>query len=643
MTLQGKVLVTIDLWAQQELIAAGEEDWRTPQFVVIAEAVVEAVASKEISIVELRVTLPTESAERMLLGMVDGETNVALRELSPCAETTDPSPFDGSSTEGFFRVTGPPTGSSEAAEEQFPAPLRSNHSNQSGKKREKLMSDKKLQLNRGAAIVLLVIAFALGGGLAALIGGWLGHPVLAASAVPVYVAEPSGGSSAAPDRAGAPDRTGFAAVVKPALPAVVNISSSRVVHSRNTPMSPFLNDPFFRQFFGNQFQAPREQREQSLGSGVIVSPEGYILTNNHVVDGATDIKVALSDKREFKGRVVGRDPKTDIAIVKINATGLPSLPLGDSSKLQVGDYVLAIGDPFGVGETVTQGIVSATGRSGLNIEGYEDFIQTDAAINPGNSGGALINTSGALVGINTAILSSAGGNQGIGFAIPINLARNVMDQIIRNGKVVRGYLGVSIQNVTPAIAKAFNLSRSNGALISDVDAKGPSAQSGLKTGDVIVGLNGQPITGPNELRLRVAELAPGSVAHLQVVSNGNSHETDVKLGELPESAGKTSGPKEGSATGPLAGVQVEALTSDAAQQLNLPADTKGVVIDSVAADSAAAEAGLRRGDVILQINRKPVTSVGEYEQTLKQTGDKQSIVLLVERGGARIFVVVEPQ
>ncbi len=249
------------------------------------------------------------------------------------------------------------------------------------------------------------------------------------------------------------------------------------------------------------------------------------------------------------------------------------------------------------------------------------------------------------MGINTAIIlsSAGGGNQGIGFAIPINMARKVMDQIIKNGKVVRGYLGVSIQNVTPAIAKTFNLTQSNGALISDVDSKGPSAKSGLKAGDVIVGLNGKPISGPNELRLQVAEMAPGSVAHLQVVSNGTSHETDVKLGELPENASKTSSLQQGSATGPLAGVQVEALTSETAQQLNLPADTKGVVVDSVPADSAAAAAGLQRGDVILQINRKPVTSVGEYEQALKQAGDKQAIVLLVERGGTKIFVVVEPQ
>ncbi len=502
------------------------------------------------------------------------------------------------------------------------------------------MSNNKLQLTRGAAIALLIVLLALGGVLATLIGEWLGHPVLAAgSTVPVYIARPVAAPSAAP---AAPNSAGFAAVVKPALPAVVNISSSRVVRTQNSPMAPFLNDPFFRQFFGNQFNVPRERREKSLGSGVIVSPEGYILTNNHVVDGATDIKVYLSDKREFKGRIIGHDPKTDVAIVKIDATHLPTLALGDSSKLQVGDYVLAIGDPFGVGETVTQGIVSATGRAGLDIEGYEDFIQTDAAINPGNSGGALIDSRGDLVGINTAILSSAGGNQGIGFAIPINLARNVMDQIIRNGKVVRGYLGVSIQDVTPAIAKAFNLKEDRGALVSDVDAKGPSAGSGIKQGDVIVGLNGEPVSGPNGLRLRIAEMAPGSIAHLQVISNGQSHEINVKLGQLPEGA-TAAAAKESTATGPLAGVQVETLTPDAAQQLSLPADAKGVVIDSVPADSAAASAGLQRGDVIQEVNRKPVNSVAEYEQAVRQAGNKQSVVLLVARGGTRIFVVVNPQ
>ena len=648
MLLEGKVLVTVDLWTQEQLVPAGEADWQAPQFLVIAEAVVEAVASEDVSVVELRITLPTASAEQMLLGMVDGETNIALRELTPSAEANDGgdlSLFNNSLTENSFERAAPKPDSFKPAEVESSGQVpRNDRRRKKGKKRERFMSDKKLQISRGAAIALLIVVLALGGVLAALTSQWMGHPVLAASStVPVYIAQKTDGPSAAQNQADAPNRTGFASVVKPALPAVVNISSSRVVRLKNTPMSPFLNDPFFRQFFGNQFKLPREQREHSLGSGVIVSPDGYILTNNHVIDGATDIKVSLSDKREFKGRVIGRDPKTDIAIVKIGATGLPTLPLGNSSQLQVGDYVLAIGDPFGVGETVTQGIVSATGRSGLNIEGYEDFIQTDAAINPGNSGGALINTNGDLVGINTAILSSGGGNQGIGFAIPINLARNVMDQIIRNGKVVRGWLGISIQNVTPAIAKAFDVSQARGALISDVDPKGPSAHSGLKQGDVIVGLNGKPISGPNELRLQIAETSPGSVAHLQVVSNSKTHEIDVKLGELPESEASSGGAKQSSATGPMAGVEVEALTADTAQQLHLPADTKGVVIDSVSSGSAAAEAGLQRGDVIQEVNRIPVTSIEQYEQALKQAGDKQSVVLLVDRAGSRIFVVVEPQ
>src|SRR5579871_6681847 len=258
-----------------------------------------------------------------------------------------------------------------------------------------------------------------------------------------------------------PSRTGFAPVVKRVLPTVVNISSSKVV---KTPagFNQMPDDPLFRQFFGNEFgrgfNMPRERREQGLGSGVIMSPNGYIVTNNHVVDGASNVLVTLSDKREFKARVIGTDPKTDIAVVKIDASDLPSIVVGDSGKVQVGDYALAVGDPFGVGQTVTMGIVSATGRANLGIEDYEDFIQTDASINPGNSGGALVNDRGELVGINTAILApGSGGNQGIGFAVPVNLARNVMDQIVSNGKVTRSYLGVTVQEVTPAIARAMGL------------------------------------------------------------------------------------------------------------------------------------------------------------------------------------------
>src|SRR5438309_450489 len=283
-------------------------------------------------------------------------------------------------------------------------------------------------------------------------------------------------------------QTGFAPVVKKVLPTVVNISSSRVSRVPTEFFEQLPDDPMFRQFFGNDFdrgfriprQAP-EQREQGLGSGVIMTQDGYILTNNHVVDGATNVTVTLADKREFKAKVIGTDPKSDIAVLKIDATNLPSMTIGDSSKVQVGDYALAVGDPFGVGQTVTMGIVSATGRSHLGIEQYEDFIQTDAPINPGNSGGALINDRGELIGINTAIIThGSGGNQGIGFAVPSNLARTVMEEILKNGKVTRAYLGIYPQDVTPAIAKAMGQNDLHGALVGDVKAYRPAGKAGLE-------------------------------------------------------------------------------------------------------------------------------------------------------------------
>jgi serine protease Do len=498
-----------------------------------------------------------------------------------------------------------------------------------------------LPLNRRTAMFLIVLVLVAGLAGAAVYSFASGQKVFAAEphAVPMYIARPEQDSTNTAPAHG-PTAMGFASIVKPVLPAVVNISTSKMVKTHES-MSPFFNDPFFRQFFGQQFgQVPRERREEALGSGVIVSPDGYILTNNHVIDGATDIKVFLKDKREFKGRVIGRDPKTDIAVVKIDATGLPTVTLGDSSKLQVGDYVLAIGDPFGIGETVTNGIVSATGRGGLDIENYEDFIQTDAPINPGNSGGALINARGELVGINTAILSSGGGNEGIGFAIPINMARYVMDQILKNGKVVRGWLGISIQEVTPALAKAFNISTPKGALVGDVEANGPSAHSGIKVGDVIVGLNGKPITGPNQLRLQISEMAPGTIAHLKIIRNGQPETVDVKLGELPGTSAKATGSEQGK-LGPMSGVDVEKLTPEIAHELRLPADTQGVVVDNVASGSSADDAGLRRGDVIEQVNRQPVPDVSAYNRAVEQAG-KSDIVLLVNRGGTTTFIVVQP-
>lgn len=438
---------------------------------------------------------------------------------------------------------------------------------------------------------------------------------------------------------------GFAPMVKQALPAVVSIVSTKVVkpNGGDEGLSPLFNDPRFREFFGNRMpnqRQPREQRERGLGSGVIVNPDGYILTNNHVIDGASDIKVALADKRELKARLIGADPKTDIALLKVEETNLPTLGFADSSQVQVGDIALAIGNPFGIGKTVTMGIISATGRGNLGIEDYEDFIQTDAAINPGNSGGALINTRGELIGINTAILSRAGGNQGVGFAVPGNMARAVMNQLSKGGKVVRGYIGTSIQDVTPEVAKAFGLSEARGALVSDVSESGPAAKAGIVKGDVITALNGQPVVDNRELRLKISQMAPGTPVKLKLFRDGKEREVAVTLGELP--AEKQAAEAEQSPESSREGISVEGLTPQILRQLELPATTNGVLVSNVQEGSAAADAGLRRGDVIQEVNRKPVGSVTEFRQAIKLAG-KNSVLLLVNRGGQTRFVAIPAQ
>jgi len=498
------------------------------------------------------------------------------------------------------------------------------------------MSSSEFRIRRWVATV--VVLGAIIGGVILDVGlrHWGGRTVFGAPTLNVTVAH-----DANPVLLGSLPN-GFASILKPVLPAVVNISSSKVVKNKGEN-SPLFNDPFFRQFFGNQFgpqqQQPRSQREQSLGSGVIVTSDGTILTNNHVIDGATDIKVFLSDNREFAGKVIGTDPKTDVAVVKINATGLNTLPLGDSSKMQVGDIVLAIGDPFGIGKTATMGIVSATGRGGLGIENYEDFIQTDASINPGNSGGALIDLHGSLIGINTAILSGeGGGNQGIGFAIPINMAHNVMNQIVEHGKVVRGYLGVHIQDVTPSLAHQFGLNQGGGVLIGDVSPDTPAAKAGLKKGDVVLELNGRPIEAANQLQVQISQMAPGTPARMKIWRDGKSQEVSVNLGELPEQAEKE-GPGE-STVGALEGVEVQNVTPDLAQQLNLPAGTKGVVVTQVDPSSAAGSVGLERGMVIQEVNRKPVNNVEDYKRALAGANN-QPVLLLVNQGGVTRYVVVE--
>lgn len=443
-------------------------------------------------------------------------------------------------------------------------------------------------------------------------------------------------------RSQASAQRGYATVVKRVLPAVVNISSSRVVKT-NTMMAPRGVDPFFRQFFGNDFSqgfnVPRERREKSLGSGVIISPEGYILTNNHVVDGAKDVTVTLHDKREMKARVVGTDRRTDIAVLKVDGTNFPFLTLGDSSKVEPGDIVLAVGDPFGVGETVTNGIVSATGRDGLGIEEVEDFIQTDAPINPGNSGGALVDDEGHLIGINTAILSgNSGGNQGIGFAVPINLARHDMDQILKYGKVERGYMGILPQDVTPAIAKAFHTTDLQGALVGDITPGSPASHSTLKQGDIIVAVNGGPIADANQLRLAIGMLAPDASVNLKVMRNGAPVNVTMQLGAFPSKEERAAVDNEPAK--PLEGVTVEKLTPGEAQQMNLGASTQGVVVDSVSPDSRAADAGLQAGDVILRVNHHPVKSVEEFRQAAGLSAKGNPVLLLVNRDGNTLFVAV---
>jgi serine protease Do len=441
--------------------------------------------------------------------------------------------------------------------------------------------------------------------------------------------------------------TSFAPVVKRAMPAVVNISSSKVVKAQQMPRGMF-DDPMFRQFFGGripEMQQPKSQRETSLGSGVVVSPDGYILTNNHVVEGATDVKVQFSDKHEYPAKIVGTDKYTDVAVLKIDKTGLTTIPLADSSRSQVGDVVLAMGNPFGLGQTVTMGIISAKGRAGLGIERFEDFIQTDAAINRGNSGGALIDTHGELVGINTAILSGdGGGNEGIGFAIPANLARNVMEGILKNGKVTHGFMGIIPQELTPEMAKEFNMTDGHGVLIAQVSPDSPASKAGLKVGDVISAINGNAVEDVNNFRLTIAGFASGTTVHLKIVREGKTLEVPVALGEVNEANNRPGGPSvvpgEGE-KGALKGVSVEALTPEIRQQLQLPDDTKGgVVIANLEDDSPAAAVGLQSGDVILQVNHRPVNTVAEFNSTVKAGASKESTLLLVRRGAGTSFIVV---
>lgn len=442
----------------------------------------------------------------------------------------------------------------------------------------------------------------------------------------------------------AASKSSYAPLVKEILPSVVNISSTKVVHNRTSSDQEMPMDPFFRQFFGQggndgngRFNMPRDSREKALGSGVIVSPEGYILTNNHVIDGATDVRVTLSDKREFQARIVGADPKTDVAVLKVDAKNLAPITIGDSSKVQVGDVALAIGDPFGVGQTVTKGIISATSRGNLGIEDYEDFLQTDAPINPGNSGGALINDRGALVGINTAIIShGSGGSQGIGFAVPSNLARQVMDEIVKTGHVTRAYLGIYPQDVTPAIARAFGAKDSQGIVVGDVSPNSPAHEAGIQRGDIILQVNGKPVSDSNQLRMSISMMQPGTELKVKTLRNGTERDATVELAEMPADSARADSNDQEGGNKALDGVEVTNLNSSIARQLNIPSSTKGVVVTDIDPASKMSDSGLRKGDVIQEVNHQAVTSVSEFQSAIRKAGSEP--LLLVNRDGRTLFI-----
>ncbi len=439
---------------------------------------------------------------------------------------------------------------------------------------------------------------------------------------------------------------GFAEIVKAAMPAVVFVQVEKTIEQK--PMSPFggevpfglFNDPFFKHFFGPQFgpgpRAPRKYREMGQGSGFIISKDGYILTNNHVVGNADVIKVKLADGRRFKAKVIGTDPQSDVAVIKINADNLPVLPMGDSDKMEVGEWVIAIGNPFGLTQTVTVGVVSAKGRSRLGINDYEDFIQTDAAINPGNSGGPLINIHGEAIGMNTAIFSRSGGSMGIGFAIPINMARAVKDQLIKHGKVIRGWLGVVIQQMNEDLAKSFGLKTTEGVLISEVSEGSPADKAGLKSGDIILSLNGHKVNDVGELRNKIALTPPGTKVRFEILREGKRRTITVTIGEQP--AGRAFGMAKHEILKQL-GLVVQDLNAQLAEQFGYK-EGQGVLIAEVEPESPAASAGMRPGELIEEVNRVRVHNMKEFLKALAISRRTKRVLFRIRDGEFSRYVAI---
>ncbi len=449
----------------------------------------------------------------------------------------------------------------------------------------------------------------------------------------------------------------FAPVIKKTSPSVVNIYSTKMVRTNpNSRGNPLYNDPLFRRFFGPNPEEEEEnpgrgnrrnnrtRPEQSLGSGVIVTSDGFIMTNNHVVEGADEIQVVLQGGQEYTAKVIGTDAPTDSAVLKIEATNLPALTLGNSDHLEVGDVVLAIGNPFGIGQTVTMGIVSAIGRGDLGITAYEDFIQTDASINPGSSGGALVDAEGRLVGINTAILSRTGGNQGVGFAVPINMARGVIERLAATGKVSRGLLGVKPDRITPEQAKYFKLKDLNGALITEVSPKSPAEEAGLKPYDVVTEVSGKKVTDDRHLRLIISQTSPGTTVALKVIRDAKEMEIKVKLAELgaretKEDEVKDTIEKNIEKPDSLDGVEVGDISPQDRKELGIPAEVKGALVTDVDEDSTSWKAGVRPGQVILELDRKLVANA---EEAVKQSGrakGPQTMARIWTRQGVRILMI----
>jgi serine protease Do len=428
---------------------------------------------------------------------------------------------------------------------------------------------------------------------------------------------------------------------------VVPIFAEQVVQ---TPAQGFPDDPF-REFFGNDFfkrffganPQPQARTVRSLGSGVIVSADGHILTNNHVVEGAQKLTVVLKDKRRLQATVVGTDPLTDVAVVKIQASGLPTAALGDSDTVRVGQWVIAVGNPFALLRTVTHGIISATGRSAVGIATYEDFIQTDAPINPGNSGGALADLDGNVIGINSAISSPSGGNVGVGFAIPINMAKSIMSELIAKGRVIRGYLGLTAQDIDPSLVGPLRLKDAKGALVSDVGPDTPAGRAKIRPGDVIIEIDGAPVESSLDLHNLAAQKAPGSQVKIVLLREGERIEVPVTLGERPQEKPQAKPGQPGEGRGPTAeklGLTVQTLTADIARQLGL-GNERGAVITAVAPGGAGDDADLRPGDLIMEVNRARVATAQEFEAVVRAAKSGDTLALLVRRGADTFFAPVK--